>query len=144
MAQDRDGAGAGIVIAGGGIAGLSLALALKQALREGLPVTLADPALAFAPREDNRAYAVAAAAQRMLQALGVWDAIAATAQPMTEMLVTDSRTSDVVRPVFLTFDGEVEPGQPFAHMVENAGLLRALLAACREAGVTLQIGRAHV
>ncbi len=138
MAQHRHGASAGIVIAGGGVAGLSLALALKQALGEGLSVTLADPALAFPAREDNRAYAVAAAAQRMLQALGVWDAIAATAQPMTEMLVTDSRTSDVVRPVFLTFDGEVEPGQPFAHMVENVGLLRVLLAACRQAGVTLR------
>lgn len=132
------GQGGGIVIAGGGIAGLSLALALKQGLGDGLPVVLADPALAFAPRQDDRAYAVAAAAQRMLQALGVWDAIAATAQPMLEMQVTDSRAGDVVRPVFLTFDGEVEPGRPFAHMVENAALLKALLEACREAGVSLR------
>ena len=35
------------------------------------------------------------------------------------MVVTDSRLDDAVRPVFLTFAGEVEPGEPFAHMIEN-------------------------
>lgn len=127
-----------IVIAGGGIAGLSLALALKQALGAAFEVVLADPALAAPARQDSRAYAVAAGAQGMLEALGIWDAVAATAQPMTEMVITDSRGSDLVRPIFLTFDGEVEPGKPFAHMVENAALLGALLAAAREAGVALR------
>ncbi|MDR6874724.1 2-octaprenyl-6-methoxyphenol hydroxylase [Bosea sp. BE125] len=127
-----------IVIAGGGIAGLSLALALKQAFGAGFEIVLADPSLSLAPRADSRAYAVAAAAQNMLAALGIWQKVVATAQPMTEMVVTDSRNPDVVRPVFLTFDGEVEPGQPFAHMVENAALLGALLDACRAAGVVLR------
>lgn len=130
--------GARIVIAGGGIAGLSLALALKQALGEDFAVVLADPALAAAPRADNRAYAVAAGARAMLETLGVWEAVAATAQPMTEMIVSDSRTKDVVRPVFLTFDGEVEPGQPFAHMVENAALVAGLKSACERVGVELR------
>jgi 2-octaprenyl-6-methoxyphenol hydroxylase len=119
MAVETKASGDRIVIAGGGIAGLSLALALKQALGAAFSVVLADPALATPVRNDNRAYAVAAAAQAMLQALGIWEAVAATAQPMTEMIVSDSRNGDAVRPVFLTFDGEVEPGQPFAHMVEN-------------------------
>lgn len=129
--------GARIVIAGGGIAGLSLALALKQALGAGFAVVLADSALAAAPRADNRAYAVAAGARAMLETLGVWEAVAATSQPMTEMIVSDSRTKDVVRPVFLTFDGEVEPGQPFAHMVENAALVAGLKSACERVGVEL-------
>jgi 2-octaprenyl-6-methoxyphenol hydroxylase len=131
-----------IVIAGGGIAGFALALALKQALGAAFEIVLADPALAkladAPPRSDNRAYAVAAAARAMLETLGVWPAVAATAQPMTEMTITDSRNPDVVRPVFLTFDGEVEPGRPFAHMVENAALLAALLEGCRAAGVVLR------
>jgi 2-octaprenyl-6-methoxyphenol hydroxylase len=130
--------GARIVIAGGGIAGLSLALALKQALGESFAVVLADPALAAAPQADNRAYAVAAGARAMLETLGVWEAVAPTSQPMTEMIVSDSRTKDVVRPVFLTFDGEVEPGQPFAHMVENTGLVAGLKSACEQAGVELR------
>ena len=60
-----------IVIAGGGVAGLSLALALKGALGEGADVVLCDPALARDPAGDRRAYAIAAAARRMLNALGV-------------------------------------------------------------------------
>ena len=127
-----------IVIAGGGIAGLSLALALKQALGAAYSIVVADPGLSAAPRPDNRAYAVAAAAQAMLRTLNIWDAIAATAQPMTEMIISDSRSGDVVRPVFLTFDGEVEPGQAFAHMVESAALIAALTDACRAAGVVLR------
>ncbi|MDP3410061.1 ubiquinone biosynthesis hydroxylase [Bosea sp. (in: a-proteobacteria)] len=127
-----------IVIAGGGIAGLTLALALKRAMGPSFAITVADPALAGPERADNRAYAVAAAAQAMLQTLGIWDAIAASAQPMTEMVISDSRSGDVVRPVFLTFDGEVEPGQPFAHMVESAALIAALTEACRETGVALR------
>jgi len=137
MAIERD-SGARIVIAGGGIAGLTLALALKQALGSAFAITLADPALAAPPRADNRAYAVAAGARAMLETLGIWDAVAGSAQAMTEMIVSDSRTNDVVRPVFLTFDGEVEPGQPFAHMVENAALVAELKAACEGEGVELR------
>ena len=44
------------------------------------------------------------------------------------MVVTDSKLTDAVRPVFLTFAGEVEPGEPFAHMIENARLIAALAA----------------
>ena len=36
--------------------------------------------------------------------------------------VTDSRLDDAVRPVFLTFAGEIEPGEPFAHMIENRAI----------------------
>ncbi|UZF91181.1 ubiquinone biosynthesis hydroxylase [Bosea sp. NBC_00550] len=137
MATEQ-GSGARIVIAGGGIAGLTLALALKQALGSAFAVTLADPAVIAPPRADNRAYAVAAGARAMLETLGIWQAVSGSAQPMMEMIVSDSRTSDAVRPVFLTFDGEVEPGQPFAHMVENAALVTELKAACERVGVELR------
>jgi 2-octaprenyl-6-methoxyphenol hydroxylase len=127
-----------ILIAGGGIAGLSLALALKQALGVALEVTVCDPALERDAGGDQRAYAVAAGARRMLQALGVWNAVAARAQPILDMVITDSRLGDPVRPVFLTFGGEVEPGEPFAHMVESGALMAALTAECRRLGVVLR------
>lgn len=138
MAIEQDSGATRIVIAGGGIAGLALALALKQALGESFAIVLADPALAATPRADNRAYAVAAGGRAMLKTLGIWERIDHTAQPMLEMIVSDSRAEDAVRPVFLTFDGEVEPGEPFAHMVENAALVAALKASCESAGVELR------
>ncbi|HEV2558724.1 MAG TPA: ubiquinone biosynthesis hydroxylase [Microvirga sp.] len=127
-----------IVIAGGGLAGLSLALALKRSLGEALEVVMCDPALKRDPRGDRRAYAIAAAARRMLQALGVWDEVGARAQPITDMVITDSRLHDPVRPVFLTFANDASAGEPFAHMVEGGDLTGAIVEACAAAGVTLK------
>lgn len=126
-----------VVVAGAGLAGIAFALAVAQTLRGRVAVTVCDPALATDPGHDLRASAIAAGGRRMLMRLGVWDAVAAHAQPMREMIVTDSRLGDVVDPVFLTFDGAVEPGEPFAHMVENGPLLAALRARALDAGVTM-------
>jgi 2-octaprenyl-6-methoxyphenol hydroxylase len=125
-----------VLIAGGGFAGFALAIALRQALGANFAVTLADPALGHTGR-DVRASAIAAAPRRMFSALGVWDAVAGEAQPILDMAVTDSRVQDAVRPVFLTFGGEIEPGEPFAHMIENDRLVAALSAKARSIGVTL-------
>ena len=54
------------------------------------------------------------------------------------MVVTDSQLADATRPAFLTFAGEVEPGEPFAHMVENRNLIDALAARAEAAGVDLR------
>ncbi|HSG95939.1 MAG TPA: FAD-dependent monooxygenase, partial [Afifellaceae bacterium] len=129
-----------IVIAGGGTAGLAAALAMRKAAPD-LAITIVD-IREFSGRSDGnsadqRASAIAAAAQRMLEALGVWPAVAGEAQPIASMEVTDSRTGDAARPVFLTFDGTVEEGKPFAHMVPNAVLLSALTTAVKAAGVEM-------
>ena len=125
-----------ILIAGAGFAGLALAIALRQALGPAFAVTVADPLLAR-PAVDARASAIAAAARRLLETIGVWQAVASEAQDIVDMVVTDSRLDDAVRPVFLTFGGEVEPGEPFAQMIENGPLLAALVAKAREEGVAL-------
>jgi 2-octaprenyl-6-methoxyphenol hydroxylase len=123
---------ADVVIAGGGFAGLALGIALRQAL--GAAVTLADPDFVRSGR-DVRASAIAAAPRRMFEALGVWAAVAPEAQPIVDMVITDSRLEDALRPVFLTFAGEIEPGEPFAHMVENGTLVEALRARAKAVGV---------
>lgn len=125
-----------VVIAGGGHVGLSLALALRQG-DSGLSVMLVDAAPPGASAADRRASAVAAAGRRMLDRLGVWSAIAGEAEPIAEMVITDSRTGDAVRPVFLTFAGEAEDGGPFAHMVPNAVMVGALRQAAEQSGVRI-------
>ncbi|KIZ33063.1 ubiquinone biosynthesis hydroxylase, partial [Rhodopseudomonas palustris] len=61
-----------------------------------------------------------------------------TAQPILDMVVTDSALEDATRPVFLTFAGQVEPGEPFAHMVENRHLIDALTRHAEAAGIDLR------
>jgi len=127
-----------LLIAGGGLAGLSLAVAVKTALGPAFSVTVADPGIAAPPADQGRASAFAAAARRMFETVGVWDEIAPEAQPILDMVVTDSRTLDVVRPVFLTFAGEVAPGEPFAHMAPNATVTGALWTRAHALGVAMR------
>jgi 2-octaprenyl-6-methoxyphenol hydroxylase len=134
----RDDGHIDVLIAGGGFAGLTLAIALRQALGPAFAVTVADPMLGRTHANDERASAIVAAARRLFETMGVWDGIAAEAQPILDMVVTDSRLDDAMRPVFLTFSGEVEPGEPFAHMIENRSLVGALEAAARAAGIDLR------
>ena len=127
-----------IVIAGGGFAGLSLAIALRQGLGPSTAIMVADPTLGKGHDGDERASAIVAAARRLFETLGVWQSAADEAQPILDMAVTDSRVEDAVRPVFLTFAGDVEPGEPFAHMIENRFLLDALEKKAREVGIALR------
>ncbi|MBA8836821.1 ubiquinone biosynthesis hydroxylase [Ochrobactrum sp. RH2CCR150] len=124
-----------LLIAGGGYVGLVTAVAVKSAAPH-LSVTVVDGAPAGAWRTDPRASSIAAAASRMLDKLGCWQEILPEAQPITEMVITDSRVSDPVRPVFLTFSGDVDPGEPFAHMVENRVLNTALHNKADALGIT--------
>ncbi|CCV10672.1 ubiquinone biosynthesis hydroxylase [Mesorhizobium sp. STM 4661] len=125
-----------VLVAGAGYVGLAAAVSLKQA-RPSLAIAIVDAAPAGVWQKDGRASAVAAAACRMLDQLGVWAEIAPEAQAITEMIVTDSRTADPVRPVFLTFDGEVAPGEPFAHMVANRDLNGALRGSAEKLGIDI-------
>ncbi len=129
---------ADVLIAGGGFAGLALAVALRGALGPAFAVTVADPMPGKSHADDERASAIVAAARRLFEALGVWPDVASEAQPILDMVVTDSRLDDAVRPVFLTFGGDVEPGEPFAHMIENRTLIAALEAKARAIGVDLR------
>ena len=127
-----------IVIGGGAFAGLALALALRQGLGPDIPVIVADPALATRPSRDPRATAIVAACRRLFEAIGAWDDVRGDAQPILDMVVTDSRLEDATRPVFLNFAGDVAPGEPFAHMVENRRLIDALVVRAEAEGIDLR------
>ncbi|MGN6537877.1 MAG: ubiquinone biosynthesis hydroxylase [Mesorhizobium sp.] len=130
-----------VLVAGAGYVGLAAAVSLKQA-RPSLAVAVVDAAPAGAWQRDGRCSAIAAAASRMLDRLGVWADLAPEAQAITDMVITDSRAADPVRPTFLTFDGEVAPGEPFAHMVANRDLNGALRRQAEKLGIDLIEGMA--
>jgi 2-octaprenyl-6-methoxyphenol hydroxylase len=111
---------------------------LREGLGADVRVVVADPALGMRPSRDPRATAIVAACRRLFETLGVWGEVADTAQPILDMVVTDSKLEDVTRPVFLTFAGNVEPGEPFAHMVENRFLIDALAKHAEANGVELR------
>ena len=126
-----------VVVAGGGYVGLAVAVAIRQAAPH-LAVTVLEAAPEHVWQKDERASAIIAAASELLQVLGAWESILPEAQPINSMIVTDSKAGDPVRPVFLTFEGLVADGRPFAHMVPNRAMVGALRARAEALGVTLR------
>ncbi|HYM17081.1 MAG TPA: FAD-dependent monooxygenase [Micropepsaceae bacterium] len=129
-----------VAIAGGGMVGLSLALALA---RGGLKVTLAEP---FSPQQltderfDGRVSALAFASVRMMRVLGLWERVQAQAQPISDIVVSEGRPGAGPSPFSLHFDHK-EIGEPLGFIVENRHLRRAMLAAAKEEkGITFMSG----
>lgn len=130
-----------ILIAGGGLNGPALALALAQC---GLKVVVVDARPAPARGEagfDGRAYALAQASKRLLSVIGIWREVEARAQPMEQIKASDGVAGRGAAPFFLHFDSaEIEEG-PMGYMLEDRVLYRAFLQAMeREAGITLISG----
>ncbi|GGH62252.1 2-octaprenyl-6-methoxyphenyl hydroxylase [Frigidibacter albus] len=118
-----------VLIAGGGLNGPALALALAGA---GLTVTVVDaqPARARADAAfDGRAYALAIASKRLLEAVGLWSGLADKVQPMTAVKASDGRPGEGPSPFFLDFQSaELEEG-PVGYMLEDRHLYAAFLEA---------------
>ena len=120
-----------VLIVGGGLTGLTQALALAQA---GLGVVVLDRAAPAEQRGDDfdgRVTSLAYGSHNMLSRLGVWPALAAVAEP-----ILDIRVSDDGMPFFLHFDHRDVGDRPFGYMVENRLLRRALQDAVAESAVT--------
>ncbi|WBU56803.1 UbiH/UbiF/VisC/COQ6 family ubiquinone biosynthesis hydroxylase [Paracoccus sediminicola] len=120
-----------IVIAGGGLNGPALGLALAGA---GLDVAVVDaaPERDRAQRGfDGRAYALALASVRLLGGIGVWDRVADQAQPIRKVVARQGRGGET-GPFGLFFDAaEIEEGL-LGQMLEDRFLYRALMDAMQE------------
>lgn len=143
MSSDADGFDADVIIAGAGMAGATLALALSQA---GLKAVLIDPVVfeaQVAPTFDGRASAIAFASFRQWRVLGVAQALEPQAQRIEQILVTDAPRPGAAAggpgPFFLRFDaaeiaGRTD-GEPLGYMLENRRTRAALAAAVQGAGI---------
>lgn len=127
-----------VIVGGGGMVGLPLALALGKG---GLKVAVVDslpPATAVALAFDGRVSALAYAAIRMLRALGVWPHLAPQAQSIHQILVSDGAVGRAASPFSLHFDAEEVGADSLGHIAENRHIRAALYAAVEtEKNVTL-------
>lgn len=112
-----------LLVAGGGLNGLLLGIACGSA---GLATAIVDretPAAALDPLFDGRSSAIAYGSQQVLEALGLWPAIAAEAEPIREIRVADNNS-----PLYLHYDHrELGTEAPLGWIVENRVLRRALI-----------------
>ncbi|WP_370156021.1 UbiH/UbiF/VisC/COQ6 family ubiquinone biosynthesis hydroxylase [Ferrovibrio sp.] len=112
-----------VVVIGGGLAGLTQAIALA---RHGISVAVIDredPARALGAGFDGRVSAIALASQRMLDAIGLWPHVA-EAQPMWDIRVSDGDSL-----LFVHYDHRDIGDAPFGYLVENRVLRQAQQAA---------------
>ena len=141
-----------VVIAGGGLAGLTLALAMDQA---GLSVAVVD-AIEFSdqlvPEFDGRASALSYTSWRMFEALGVAEHLREHVQRIEQILVCDGRPYGGTRPGgpgphTLHFDRrEIAPeadGEPLGWMAENRHTRQALVRTVQDRPGILPIAPAR-
>ncbi|MBV8651340.1 MAG: UbiH/UbiF/VisC/COQ6 family ubiquinone biosynthesis hydroxylase [Alphaproteobacteria bacterium] len=116
-----------LIVSGGGLVGLTLAIAAAAA---GLEVTVVDreaPPRAVAEAFDGRSSAIAFGSQRVLAGIGLWDKIAPEAEPIREIRVADGES-----PLFLHYDHAELGDDPLGYIVENRVIRRALFARVAE------------
>lgn len=122
-----------VIILGGGLVGLTLALALDAHGLSSIVVDPADPASVLAPGFDGRASAIASASWNMLKAIGLGDRLDGKGCPIATI-----RVSDGLKPGVLDF----QPGddaEPLGIMFENRLLRQTLHAAAAEAKHVTQL-----
>jgi 2-octaprenyl-6-methoxyphenol hydroxylase len=108
-----------VVIAGGGLVGLTLGIALARA---GVAVTVIDqqePATVLEPTFDGRASAIAFASRSMFAALDLDRFLRDATQPIVQILVSDGDLLNGAAPFFLHFDHAEVGDEPLGEMIEN-------------------------
>ena len=132
---------ADVIILGGGLVGLTLAIALDKHGISSIVVDPVDPATTITPQYDGRATAVASASWRMLQAIGVAERLEGQGCPIEAI-----RVSDGLEPGGLIFEPPPED-DPLGIMFENRTLraaLRDTAMACKNVTLVMPATAAEV
>lgn len=122
-----------VIISGGGMAGLTLALALGRAGLRVAAIDLEPPARQVEPSFDGRASAIALAGVRLFEGIGLWPHLRDHANPIDDIRVTDRNSL-----LHVHFDHRALPEgprgpEPLGVMLENRHIragLQAALDAC--------------
>ncbi len=117
---------ADILVVGGGLNGLPLAIAVADAGLDVIVLERDNPGAVVADTFDGRVSAIAHASRNLLKSIGVWDHIP-EAEPMLDIRITDGPSK-----LFLHYDHRQLGNEPFGHMVENRHMRMALLARAAE------------
>ncbi|MFP6688650.1 MAG: UbiH/UbiF/VisC/COQ6 family ubiquinone biosynthesis hydroxylase [Alphaproteobacteria bacterium] len=115
---------ADVAIAGGGLVGLSLGVALARAGLDTVVMDGEDPAHTRSAAFDGRVCSIAYGSKRVLDGIGVWNGMAVDAEPILEI-----RVSDGDAPLFLHYDHRDVGDDPLGWIVENRVTRTALLDA---------------
>lgn len=108
-----------VAIAGGGMAGLTLAAALGKA---GLSVAVIDrdtPSSQVAADYDGRASAIALGSSQVFRGVDLWPYLKDHAQPIWDIRVVDGHVLRGVSPLFLHYDHSDVGDDPFGYIIEN-------------------------
>src|SRR5438874_9879779 len=117
MADDAE-----LVIAGGGLNGMLLAVACAGAGLSTIVIDRQDPAAMMGDSFDGRTSAIAYGSRLVFDGIGLWPAIAGEAEPIREIRVADDDS-----PLFLHYDHrDLGANTPLGYIVENRVLRRAL------------------
>ncbi|MCP0914791.1 MULTISPECIES: FAD-dependent monooxygenase [Legionella] len=120
-----------VLVLGGGVVGLSAAIAMRQ---RGYSVGIVDAGMLAADiaKPDARVYAINQASQSLLQALAVWEQIIKSRiSPYTNMYIWDAANQ-----AHIEFDARMVGTDRLGTIIEESVLKQALLARAAELGVS--------
>ena len=128
-----------VAIVGGGIAGTTMAAILGGAgLRTAL-IERQPPAALGSIAYDGRTTAITFGSRRVLEAAGLWAALAPHACPIDDIRVADGRS-----PLFLHFDSREVGDEPLGLIVENRLIRQSLYDRINAIAAVTQIAPAAV
>jgi 2-octaprenyl-6-methoxyphenol hydroxylase len=109
------------IIIGGGLVGLTAALALGNAGINTLVIESRDPALMRQKGSDGRVSAIAQGSKNFMEQLGIWEDLLPHAGAINDIRVLDHHSS-----LFVHFDHAQVSDEPMGYMLENFVMLDAL------------------
>ncbi|MBT5107314.1 MAG: UbiH/UbiF/VisC/COQ6 family ubiquinone biosynthesis hydroxylase [Rhodospirillaceae bacterium] len=136
---------ADVLIAGGGLAGMTMALAVAHAGLRAVVVERQASSVLKSSTFDGRTSAISYGSARIFEGIGVWPAMVDVAEPILDIRVADGNLSEGVSPLFLHYDHRellpdavITPDAPFGYILENRAIRTALAdAAEQSSGVEL-------